>query len=231
MQTTPASEGPLEAMKIANSALQFASSNVNKNQSLAKQSFIAAICRYKDIDTDDPILSLRKYRNLTAATLGLTLVVIGKEKQIERARYYNEEAYKVVCNNPHLSSKSRVKLDEANINARAAKILQTRNRPDSEVINAFTNAFDSFHWVTQELDSKCDSIEDWDVLAQALHGCGLMSRKLSNMDLTDRGSWKDYFTEGLKCVDHGPRVPDCAVAALDSLTETGNRIKQDMALT
>ncbi|MCJ1396885.1 hypothetical protein MMC11_000075 [Xylographa trunciseda] len=229
--TILASKDPSEEMETAKTILQFASSNVNKNQSVAKQSFLVAIRRYRDINTDDPILLLRKYRNLTAAALGLTLVVNEKEKQIERARDYNRKAYMIACNLPQLSSKAGVKIDEANINARAAKILQTRKEPQSKIISTLTNAFDSFHWVTQELHSKCNSIEDWDVLAQALHGCGLMSRKLSNVGLMNRSNWTGYFQEGLKCVDNGTRLPDCTAAALDSLTETGKNIKRDMAST
>ncbi|MCJ1386909.1 hypothetical protein MMC17_010037 [Xylographa soralifera] len=143
----PPTEDPSEALKTANAILLFATSNVNKNSSAAKQLYLRAIRHYSVITTNDPVLLVRKYRNLTRAALGLSLVVDEKEKHIGRARFYNQKAYETACNALLSGDKNKIKLDEADIDVRVARILQSRDMPPLAIADFLSNAFDSIPMV------------------------------------------------------------------------------------
>ncbi|MCJ1408145.1 hypothetical protein MMC19_002218 [Ptychographa xylographoides] len=205
-------EDSLGAMHIANSVLKWASVNVNINSGQAKVAYHNAIQRYKLINTNDPDLQIRKYRNLTAAAIGLSQVVVEKQKPLENARFYNKSAYKIAHDSLLVGPGIGIMLDKGNINLRAANILQKQNTSLSDIDTFLCTAFSSFNRVCQDLENTCKSPEDWDTLAQALHGCGSALQRMGELGILDMKSQghtrspASYFQAELVCLDQGSRI-------------------------
>ena len=199
-------------MHIANSVLKWASVNVNINSGQAKVAYHNAIQRYKLINTNDPDLQIRKYRNLTAAAIGLSQVVVEKQKPLENARFYNKSAYKIAHDSLLVGPGIGIMLDKGNINLRAANILQKQNTSLSDIDTFLCTAFSSFNRVCQDLENTCKSPEDWDTLAQALHGCGSALQRMGELGILDMKSQghtrspASYFQAELVCLDQGSRI-------------------------
>ncbi|MCJ1396707.1 hypothetical protein MMC18_009599 [Xylographa bjoerkii] len=224
---TQAIESPSKAIEAANAILHRASDDINKNNSAAKEGYVKAVNCYSAIVTDDPVLQVRIYRNLSEAALGLSLVTESKETHISKARFYNKQAYDIACRSPHVGDRCRVMLDEARISKRDAKILDNRNGLPADIADVLDHAYITFSAVTTDLRDHCESAEDWTTLAQAFHGRGSAARKLTRYG-RNRGSWTSYLEQGLNCVGQGSAMPQLSSAALERLTETGENIEREL---
>lgn len=189
-----------------NALLRFASLNVTKSPSAAKRAYLDAIGKYTALSTPDPAISVRKLRSLTAAELGLTLVVQDTDKHLRRAQRYSDSAFASACRSPDPHDKLRVRLDKGNIKAREARVKE-KARTSAMVVNSIVGeAFDAFQIVVTELGLDPKSVDDYNTLAQALLGCARVAGKLQGV-LAGPGRRvlpKDtYLKEALERVEKG----------------------------
>jgi hypothetical protein len=210
------SEFAVQAIKEANKFILTGTEKVNEGDySVARESYQLAMKHLKPLVTSDAALLVKKFRSLTAAAFGLTLVteVEFREKYLQRAYSYNTEAYSQALRSLDLA---RVRLDTANLKARDARMRERQSKDPTGVNTLRSQSLDLFLEVAQKLSGTCNSVESYDVLAQAFQGCGRMARELSSIK-TFAGygqrqptHFADYFQAALSCISRALALPNSA---------------------
>jgi hypothetical protein len=213
------SEFAVQAIKEANKSILTGTEKVNEGDySVARESYQLAMKHLKPLATSDAALLVQKFRGLTAAAFGLTLVTKAefREKFLQRAYSYNTEAYSQALRSPQARDLARVRLDTANLKARDARMCERQSKDHTGVNTLRSQSLDLFLEVVQELSGTCNSVESYDVLAQAFQGCGRMARELGSIrTFAGYGQrqpthFADYFQAALSCISQALTLPNSA---------------------
>ena len=224
------SEEAVAALESANSLLAFASKNVNSSPSQARKAYADAVTQYRAIEVSDPAVCVRKYRSLVNAELGLSLVVADQSKHIARAETHCSTAMKYAKLSPNGSDVYGVKLDQAKVKARFARLQEKSPRASVLVVGALhSEAFDLFQEIANELGPKCETTDDFNSAAQALLGSARMARKLSTFG-EGNGAHKvyppeTYLREAMERIGQAMRGSRPADPAMDRLEDTQQQVR------
>ena len=134
---------------------------------------------------------------------------------MRKAQAFNDAAFSIAgrANDPGLLVRAR--LNKAHLKAREARVDEkTGLSTKSKVRTLRYEAFEGYTRAAADMRGKCSATDDYDVLAQALLGCGRMSKKLSQGSV--RLSWgstspekkglgrpETYFDEALRVIEEG----------------------------
>ena len=217
----------MEILDAASHLIEEGSKQVKGAPSAAKRAYVEAINKYASVKPNDPELLLRRYRGLTAAELGLTLVTTDQAKHLQRARDYNQKAQTTVLQSPSPNALAKVDLDSAAIITRSMKIESSNLASVNELRR---QAFSLFNRAVNHLQTKANSIDELNILAQAFVGCGKTAEALRSAGISSdsTGNIIDipsrYYEAGSRCVEHALQLPAPKADSLAKLQQMGRQL-------
>ena len=148
---------------------------------------MSAMNTCKPIIAYSPSFSVRKFRALTLAAVGLSLCTMDRERYLKKARDYNAQAMTAANRTNDTTLVHRVRLDEADLQMKEARMLEKKGAGPDATMRQFT-AFGTYQTIAMELNGQMWNVLDYNTRALALLGCGKMAGILGKNPGTFRTS-------------------------------------------
>jgi hypothetical protein len=222
--------------------------NTTTYPGIARQCYRKAVKTLMNISDKDDHIAFQKYHYLTIAEVGLSQVENPASQHLTKASLYNESAHDIATRTGNLTKIGRANLDKGHIKARTARVQEKSGLASTSTVRATnTEAFAYYSKAVSNLRHRCDVADDFEAFAQALLGCGRMSKKLRSgragvgHSITSlRGNMQhqpeepnEYYQEALRAVEEGilvGRAQGDTDETIEELSALGDSIRASMGL-
>lgn len=215
---------------------------------ISRERYHKAIKTLNSLSEKDDSVAFRKFHYLTKAEIGLSQVEHPPTSHLTKARVHNESAFVAAARTAFPGDSSRAKLDKAHIKARTARYQESSGLASKSIVRGMNHeAFEFYSKSAAEMKPNCKTMDDFDTLAQALLGCGRMSKKVRAHGLNRlSGSFmghnmksnieppETYLQEALRAVEEGllvGRQQGESDEALDELSAIGTLVRSSMGMS
>ena len=215
---------------------------------ISRERFHKAIKTLTSVSEKSDEIAFRKFHYLTKAEIGLSQVEHPPSSHLTKARVYSESAFAAAERTALPGDSSRAKLDKAHIKARTARCQESLGLASKATVRGMNQeAFEFYSKAAAQMKPICKTLDDFDVLAQALLGCGRMSKKVTAHGLRRlSGNFmahnmqshveppEAYLQEALRTVEEGllvGRQQGESDEALDEVSAIGNLVRSAMGVS
>lgn len=225
----------LEAISRVNAFIRDGARAVTTNPSEAKRAYMCALNTCKPIIAQSPSFAVRKYRALTLAAVGLSLCTMDRERYLKKAREYNAQATTAANRTNDSSLIQRVRLDEADLQMKEARMLEKKGAGGEATMRQFT-AFGTYEGLAMDLagivQSGSGTVSDYNTHALARLGQGKMAVILRRNPGTFRTSQgevqapRTYWEQAMESCSRGRGVYGARQEDLALLRDTQAQVQR-----
>lgn len=225
----------LDAIIRVNAFIRDGARAVTTNPSEAKRAYMCALNTCKPIVANSPSFAVRKYRALTLAAVGLSLCTMDRERYLKKAREYNAQATTAANRTNESSVVHRVRLDEADLQMKEARMLEKKGAGGEATMKQFT-AFGTYEGIAMDLakivNGQGGAVTDYNTHALARLGQGKMAVILNRNPGTFRTSQGEvqaphtYWQQAMESCNRGRGVYGARQEDLSLLRDTEAQVQR-----